>query len=83
MTLSTAKGYVDAAITSGGVISFYGHKFAAAAAALTWAIADWQALCDYLAYKQGQGLLEVLSWGELAQKLRSGRMNLSSSRSVV
>lgn len=48
-TLASAKAAVDTAYSQGATIIIYGHKLAATAEdGNTWAIADFQALIDYI-----------------------------------
>lgn len=58
-TLAAAKAAVDLAVTSGGTVIFYGHKFGAVADSLTWVTADYTALLDYIAQKRFDGLIDV------------------------
>lgn len=58
-TLTEAKAQVDRAIKYGGTCVISGHKLEATAAdASTWAIADYQALMDYIVLKRKQGLVD-------------------------
>lgn len=59
MTLAAAKAAVDLAISSGGTVIFYGHKYGAAADSLTWVTADYTALLDYVAQKRIEGAIDV------------------------
>ncbi len=59
LTLANAQAAVDAAISSGGTVIFYGHKFGAAADGETWTQADAIALLDYINLKRMSKLLEV------------------------
>lgn len=64
MSLAQAKAAVDTAISSGGTVIFYGHKFDAAADSLTWVTSDWQSLLDYIKQKRIEGSLDVSTIAE-------------------
>ena len=58
-TLAQAKAAVDTAITSGGSLIFYGHKFASVADPETWTQSDTIELLDYINMKRMQKLCSV------------------------
>lgn len=58
-SLATAKAHVDRAALSGGTFIFIGHKLGGSADSETWVTADFQALCDYIAIKRTQGLIDA------------------------
>lgn len=66
VSLVTAKGYVDTAISRGSTIIFYGHKLVASASTTTeWDIANFQALCDYIKSKEAQiDVVPMTQWYE-------------------
>lgn len=59
LSLANAQAAVDAAISSGGTVIFYGHKFAGAADAETWTQADAISLLDYINLKRMAKLVDV------------------------
>lgn len=73
LTLAQAKAAVDSAIKEGSLAVFMGHKFEAAAAALTWATADMDALLDYVVLKKKQGLIDTLKFSQVPRWLAGAR----------
>lgn len=52
LTLAAAQTLVDTAYTTGRILALYGHQLQAAAGVGIWAIADFQALIDYIQAKE-------------------------------
>ena len=76
-SLQDAKDEVDRAVKHGLTCVIVGHKLESSAAASTWAIADWQALIDYIALHKKMGLLDtktVAQWwaGEIRPTVSRG-----------
>lgn len=71
-SLAQAKAAIDRAVKYGGACIIAGHKLAATAAdTITWAIADWQALIDYVVLLRQQGLIRTMTtsqWHKEAQR---------------
>jgi len=51
-SLATAKTKIDSLVAEGKIGYFYGHAFAGAAGAQTWATSDFIELCNYIAQKR-------------------------------
>ena len=78
-TLQAVKNHIDKCIKHGVTAVIYGHMLAAAAASETWAIADWQALIDYVVLLRNQGLIDPVSldeWWEGRARARANRFML-------
>ena len=73
MTLAQSKAALDKAILKGESIIFYGHKLGAAVDTVTWVTEDYNALMEYIGFKQRQGLVEAVNIPQFYAKSRGER----------
>lgn len=73
-TLDDVKGYINTAIANGETVTFLFHKITASPGADTeWAIADFQALIDYLKVRVDGNMLDVVTMTEWYKGLTNPR----------
>jgi len=61
ISLANAKAWVDSIVSSGGSLIFLNHDLQAAASGATWAIADFEALVDYVV-AAGIPIMTMAEW---------------------
>lgn len=75
-TVSAALAHIDKCIKHGLTAVFYGHVLDTAAAADTWAIADFRSLIDGIVTRRKQGLIDAVTlsqWWDNATRAPAGR----------
>ena len=78
-TLAEAKTALDQALLTHSLCVFYGHIIkTGAATGQEWETSDWTSLCEYIALKVSQGLIDVVTISEWYDGLARLRQTVSS-----
>lgn len=82
-TLTQAKTAIDQAILTKSTCIFYGHIIKTGAAGGTeWETSDWTALCEYIALKKSQGLIDDMTISKWYDGLSGTRLSVTSRTAV-